>query len=78
MKITPEQQKEIDKAIAKRDAFLEDHPHLQELQNDTDIELSHLTPIERCIVLFVRINKLLGKQNEAINELMTRLPRGGN
>jgi hypothetical protein len=78
MKISPEQQKEIDKAIAKRDAFLEDHPHLQEFQDNLDIEMAHLQPIDRCRILFVMITKLLAAQIEGFNELMTRLPRGGN
>ena len=36
MELSPDQQKILDDAIAKRDEFLEKHPHLKEVQKEYD------------------------------------------
>lgn len=60
---------ELQEAIAKRDKYLEDHPHLKEKQQEIDVILDKCTDGDRYEVIMTLLLEQMERQAAAINLL---------
>lgn len=67
----------LEKAIAERDKFLEDHPNMKEYQKEIDETLDKCREEDRFAVIAMMLSgKLVELQNETIN-ILTKVVGSG-
>jgi len=66
-----EERQEVQELIALRDRFIEDHPHMREVQEEIDRLLSTtLDPKVRLEILFMLISEKLIEMKEVFEEVV--------